>query len=193
MQRNPRQKPFITCHLLTALTLSLCSLSACSLFETNTPNEPLLPLPSADTSGDLDDRYLKLAMTDYIARNNAPKYTRYDYVRSDLNNDGQLDALVKMKAPYGHWCGDDGCTILAFLARNTSFELIGTLPQIRTPLYISKQSTHGVRDLIIHLSGKHDKARYAILSFDGHKYNEAPESAPTYPDHPAPQLTKVFP
>lgn len=177
---------------LTYGLLTLITLSACANTSRHTQPSPL-PLHAQAPDKSPDDRHVKAAISEYFKLTGAPLYSRYNFIRTDLNDDGLMDALIHMKAPYGHWCGANGCTVIALLAHHESFQVVGNISPVRTPIYLSNTRTHGLKDLITHHSGDMDKARNITLKFDGRTYPFNPLEVQTYTPVSTSDLQKIFP
>lgn len=151
------------------------------------------PSPVAATA-EPDDQVLNRSIKSYLTRLHAPAWSRYEYTRVDLNRDGQRDALILLKAPYGHWCDDNGCTLLILSAQNGSFTPVGTVHPVRPPLYVSPSTTNSWHDLILRVSGREeDKARNVTLRFDGGRYPSSPDSLPASFQLSKNRNTTIFP
>ncbi|PCJ99905.1 MAG: hypothetical protein COA45_03590 [Zetaproteobacteria bacterium] len=133
-----------------------------------------LPIIEPEMRQDLDDGHIKDAVQNYLKLRNAPPFTQYDFMRVDLNTDGWRDALVYLNAPYGQWCYVGGCTILVLHAQENDFRITSEISPIRTPLYISETYSNGWRDIIVHISGRTEKAKDVVLRFNGLQYQGTP-------------------
>ena len=164
-----RFKNHITPLLFTIFTVAL---SGCigSPSDPADNNAPLLPLSAQQSVVFLDDGSVKDAMRDYLAYKKAPLFSQYDFTRQDLNHDGMSDAIVYIKTPYGQWCDIHGCTLLILKALPQGFSILGHIPSVRPPFYVSTRQTAGWQDIGVYLSGKNEQAYTAILSFDGSAY-----------------------
>lgn len=178
----------ISFSILTSLTLGGCG-------GTDQQSSPpsLLPISAIARHNNLDDGYVKSAMAEYIEFSEAPRFSRYDFTRVDLNDDGLMDALVHMKAPYGHWCNPNGCTVIVLLAHHTSFQIAGNISPVRAPLYLANTKTHGLRDIITHHSGGIGNARNIKLEYDGRTYPHDPLEVQTNAFIDRSQLQEIFP
>lgn len=186
MKHTIRQRHFLRLLILGTLTTSGCAVVRQS-------GSPLLPMPKS-AQHEPDDMVLVDAIRTYLAVENAPSYSRYDYRRIDLNHDGKRDALVLLNAPYYHWCRDDnGCTMVVFEAHETQFTPVTTIAPVRQPVLISPDSTtNGWSDIIIHVSGRPQKTKDVKLSFDGKGYPSFPDSLPAFTVSEPKKYTKIF-
>jgi len=149
----------------------------------------------AEGHSEPSDEALQEAITHYLQKNTDPIASRYEYTRIDLNGDGKRDALVRMKTPYGHWCGEYGCSMIIFAAHKDAFTPVNKVHPVRPPLYISTITSHNWHDLIIHVSGRPapEKAKNVALRFDGIQYPSTPENLPAYTQLSKNENIKVFP
>ncbi len=146
------------------------------------------------TSADLEDHIVIAAMRDYLKHKKAPDFSKYKFMRLDLDDDGLRDAIVYITAPYGQWCTDDGCTILVFHAENSGFTLAGELFPVRPPLYASESTTNRWHDLIIRVSGREkEKTKDVLIQYDGENYLFSPEKLDAIDKRNHPILIKAFP
>lgn len=134
---------------------------------------------------DPDSALLKVAMQDFLKKNNAPASSTYSFVRFDLNGDKRRDALVMIKTPYGFWCGQHGCVMLVMKAHNNGFTLVNSVQPVRDPVYISRAKTNNWNNIIVRVSGRWKKAKDVALRFDGRQYPKNPGKLKEYPLKPA--------
>lgn len=140
---------------------------------------PLIPMPKPAPVIDPDDGKLIQAIDGYIGDNGGPAFSRYEFTRIDLDNDGRREGLVMMNAPFRSWCNGDGCAMLVFKARNEGFSLQSEIAPVRGPLMVSNAATNGWRDLVIKLTGREEAPRDVALRFNGATYPATPESQPS--------------
>ncbi|MCB1783290.1 MAG: hypothetical protein KDI13_04785 [Alphaproteobacteria bacterium] len=175
-----------------SLLLYASVVSGCASDRPRPAYEPKSPAmasePIEPQEGDLD-----LAISGYLGAHHAPLFSRYEYTRLDLNGDGLRDALVYMKTPFGHWCGDHGCTVLVFAAKDGGFTSAGAISPVRAPFYVSKLTSQGWRDLVVRVAGREERAKDVVLQFDGQSYPLDPGPLPPYLNFSALEKTKVFP
>ncbi len=186
---------------LLSFCLILCVfLNGCALFSDSPhPNShaDLLPLVEPSLGADLDDGYVKRAMSDYLRFKKAPPFSQYDFVRVDLNHDGRLDALVHLTAPYGRWCEARGCSLLVFEAESDGFSLAGQINPVRAPVFIEKEP-HSFdetdwKSIVVRVSGTSHKAKNVRLFFDENGYPNDPTMISAMPYFEMQKYTKIFP
>ncbi len=136
--------------------------------------QPLLGIHEPNNS------VLMSAIEDYIKLRLAPSFTRFEYARIDLNNDGRRDAIVMFKSPNNFWCHEYGCRVVIFKAHNENFGLLSEMSLVRGPLLISESTTNGWRDIIIREDGRGAKARYVAMRFNGISYPPNSQYERTY-------------
>lgn len=135
----------------------------------------LLPMPERAAIIDPDDGAFMTALDDYIAKIGAPRISRYEFTRVDLNNDGRREGLAMMVSPFHYWCTMDGCAMVVFTASNSGFTFMSTVAPIRGPVHISHATTNGWRDFVVRVSGQEGwPAKEALLQFDGNNYPAHP-------------------
>lgn len=155
------------------LTPILIALAGCGR---NAPSPSLTPMPQH--YADLSDEKLVKAVTDYVQAKSAPANSLYDFIRLDLNNDGQREGIILFKLPHSYWCGWDGCEMVIFKADKTRFTLLNAVNNVRGPIYVDTQTTKGWRDIIIRTSGTELRDKNVVLRFDGGTYPTRPIIAP---------------
>lgn len=159
--------------LLAAIAvLSLPSLVACS----STGGEELaLAQPEYNMFPvDPSDSALVSAIEQYLAENQGPKNSQYQYTRIDLNGDGLREALVMFNLPHSYWCGWSGCTMAVFAAGDNSFQIVSQTSRIRGPIVVGQTQTNGWDDIGVRISGTDYADRNVLLKFDGSGYPETP-------------------
>ncbi len=129
---------------------------------------------------DPDDKVLIKAISQFLETTKAPAASTYNFVRTDLNEDGRRDALVLFKTPFGYWCGTHGCTMLVLRAHNDYFSLVNAIQPVREPVYISTVKSHGWKNLIVRVSGRWDKAKDVVMVHNGQKYPDNPSNLPPF-------------
>lgn len=105
--------------------------------------------------------------------------TRYFYNETDLNGDGNAEAIAYLVGTYT--CGSGGCTTLIFEPIGTEYQLISRLTLVNHPIVVSDQTTQGWKDLILPVAGGGAEPDYRILQFDGSSYPSNPSVAPAVP------------
>ncbi|MBL8447165.1 MAG: MliC family protein, partial [Zoogloeaceae bacterium] len=106
--------------------------------------------------------------------------TRYLAASVDLNGDQRPEWVVHVVGPMA--CGTGGCPTLVFTPQGAGYRLINTINVSRPPVRVAAQSSHGWRDLIVHIGGGGGKAGDVALAFDGRAY-------PGNPTVPGPRVT----
>lgn len=150
-------------------------LGGCTSSRESASNAPLTPLPDTLLAQDPENSVLNAAIQDYLVANKAPLFSRYDFTRVDLDNDGRREGLVMMKGPHNYWCDANGCSLVVFRAANDHFTFASEIFPVRGPLYVSQEKSAGWRDIIVRVSGQsYAKAKDVALQFDGHKYPRNP-------------------
>ena len=92
----------------------------------------------------------------------------YRAARTDLNGDGQDDAVVLLEGP--EWCGTGGCTLLVLRGDAKGFGLLSRSTVSRNPVRVLGSSQQGWRDLMVNTQGVGD----VVLGFDGKAYASNP-------------------
>jgi hypothetical protein len=184
--------------LLAALAITCSFLNACSstpeetcLFETD-PFDPLLPFPYGEVK-DPSDTDLYESVRKLVQFIDGPPNSRFDYTRIDLDGDGQRDALVYMKAPYSHWCGQHGCTLFVMKAGVESFDYVSEVRPIRPPLIVTRNTSNGWKDIMVRVDGRWSKTKDVALKYNGRSYPLNPESQPPARKYAFVDGIKVFP
>ena len=174
--------------ILCILTIGF--LSACSSISQESSKQPVeAPRPSVV---DPSDAVLKQSIRAFLEKTEAPKASRYKFVRHDLNRDGRRDALVLFETPYGYWCGKHGCTLMIMKASNTSFSIVNSIQPLREPLYISGVRTNGWHNIIARISGRSAPAKDVEMVFNGRAYPTNPDALPPNERLALSQYIKVF-
>lgn len=161
---------------ILCLCAALFLLGGCASGPDRTATDgPLTPMPDGYSPQDPEDHVLDAAIKDYLAATKGPLFSRYDFTRVDLDNDGRREGLVMMKGPHHYWCDANGCSLVVFKAADDHFTVTSEIFPVRGPLYIGETTSQGWRDLIIRVSGQsYAKAKNVALQFDGEKYPRNP-------------------
>ncbi|HEX8557436.1 MAG TPA: hypothetical protein VF668_05015 [Pyrinomonadaceae bacterium] len=150
-QRGP--KPFVTAEV-----------------KSETERDARLEAAIRDADGDGRDDYA----------NAGELWTNYYYNRVDLNGDGRPEALVYLFGAYT--CGSGGCNTLVFRQTEAGdYKLVAEISLTHNPVVVSERRTNGWKDLIFMVSGGGERARHAVLRFDGRTYPNNPTTAPAAP------------
>lgn len=137
----------------------------------------MTPLPD---SRDPKDELLFEAASKYIASQNAPTHSAYDYERVDLNGDGLREGIVLFNLPHRYWCGWDGCGMVVFKANTKGFTPMATMSGVRGPIYVDNTGNMGWRDIIIRTSGTKLRDKNVVMRYNGKSYPNSPMLVPTY-------------
>jgi predicted small lipoprotein YifL len=98
--------------------------------------------------------------------------TRYFVAAADLDGDGDEEVIVHVAGPMV--CGTGGCNTLVFTPRGSGYELVGDISVTRPPIRVSRASTNGWRNLIVHISGGGIQSIDGEVPFDGATYQSNP-------------------
>ena len=126
---------------------------------------------SSLTFGSVDKAPAVQAALDKIDRE--IKADQYDLAWADIDGDGEEDALVLMNGKSGY-CGSGGCTLFVLRLTDGAFHQVGRIGVVHRPVYLEKTSHHGLRDLIVAVSGGGATPGFAVLAFDGRSYPPSP-------------------
>lgn len=96
----------------------------------------------------------------------------YRYALTDLNGDGQMDAIVLALGPY--YCGSGGCTMAIFKGTSDGFAAVSDASITREPIYVLTEVKSGWHTLSVHVAGGGAQPGQALLRFDGAKYPSNP-------------------
>ena len=100
------------------------------------------------------------------------KSTPYLHAASDLNRDGQPDAIVLAEG--SDWCGSGGCTLLIFKGTPRGYAFVSRSTITAPPIRVLPSTHGGWSDLIVHSNGTGD----VVLRFDGARYPHNPSLEP---------------
>ena len=110
--------------------------------------------------------------------------TQYRYVKTDLNGDGSIDALVEM-----NWCDKSGCIWLVLQGNNGQYQQVGRLEGFAGTVMISPTAHNGWADLLV--PSTEQANTYLSLEHDGNSYPARPATSNQQPD-PATLLQLKF-
>lgn len=162
----------ITHHILIIGILAL--ISGCGPGSKTTDKSitnPLTPLFSDQVTPTAGNGSVKAAIKEYLSHVKASKFSKYKFTRKDLNGDNLKEAIIYMTAPYGHWCNDNGCTLLILKSHFDGFSFAGSIKDIRPPFYINKKTSFGWKDIGVVSSGDFNKkSQVHSLVFNGKTY-----------------------
>lgn len=97
------------------------------------------------------------------------KPDHYEIARADLDADGKEDVLALMNGKSGY-CGSGGATLFILIGTGSGFTSLGSVKVVNAPIYLSKNVTHGFRDLLVTVRGGGATPGLASLAFDGKSY-----------------------
>lgn len=110
--------------------------------------------------------------------------TRYSVALSDLNGDGQSEALIYGMATSGgagqaNLCGSGGCNLYVLSLTPIGYRLVASISVAWPPIRVLPGMTHGWHDLGVRVAGGGITAGYeARLRFDGRRYPANPTVPP---------------
>lgn len=134
-------------------------------------------VPLCAQAGDALEAFLR---TEYHHSPEFLKELRYFDVRADLNGDGKPETIVYMSSPMT--CGSGGCSLLILKSGGKSFNVMGRLTIVQTPIRVLNTSHNGWRDLAVTVRGGGIMPGYeAELRFDGMNYPGNPSVPPAIP------------
>jgi hypothetical protein len=114
---------------------------------------------------------LAAAVAAYAASKRMTQQPSYSYALVDLNGDRRKDAVVLLTGP--DWCGSGGCTMLVLRATARGFVKVSGSTLSSAPIRVSKEKSHGWRNLIVDTRDKD-----ALMRFDGRRYPLNPSMEP---------------
>jgi hypothetical protein len=126
------------------------------------------------------------------------KPEHYEVAQADLDADGTDDVFVLMNDQSGYR-GSGGTTLFVFLSKKDKLSSVGRIGVVNDPIYLRKTASHGLRHLLVTVSGGGAKPGLAELAFDGKTYPASPgeASAKLQPDdqvifaEPTPPLSET--
>ena len=106
------------------------------------------------------------------------KPEHYDLVEVDLDEDGRKDALALMNSQ-STYSGTGGSTLFLLRAckEDGKYHKVGSVSVVRAPIYLRTTRHHGLRDLLVTVSGGGAEPGSAVLAFDGKCYPKSPGEA----------------
>src|SRR5579864_4391303 len=108
------------------------------------------------------------------------KRTRYVAAFSDLDGDGQPEAVVHFVNQ--EWCGSGGCNTLILKPSGGSWRVVTNITITRPPIRVLSRSSHGWHNLAVWVQGGGIQPGYeAELRFDGKTYPRNPTVPPARP------------
>jgi hypothetical protein len=100
----------------------------------------------------------------------------YGYSLTDLNDDGELDAVVLLRGSY--WCGSGGCTLAVFQGTSKGFKVVSRSTISRAPICVLTETKNGWHTLAVSVGGGGAKPGQTLLRFDGKRYPLNPTMQP---------------
>ncbi|MBD2317075.1 hypothetical protein [Phormidium tenue] len=91
-------------------------------------------------------------------------FPEFRYVLTDLNSDGNSDAIVLLRDK--SWCGMAGCPMLIYKGENGGFTFISESGITRAPIRVLPEKNYGWKTLVVNVKQKGD----VLLRFDGTEY-----------------------
>lgn len=106
------------------------------------------------------------------------KPEHYELVEVDLDEDGRKDALALMNGQ-SSYSGTGGSTLFLLRAckEDGKYHKVGSVSVVRAPIYLRTTRHHGLRDLLVTVSGGGAEPGNAVLAFDGKCYPKSPGEA----------------
>jgi hypothetical protein len=105
------------------------------------------------------------------------KTTRYVAAFSDLDGDGQPEAIVHLISK--DWCGSGGCITLILRQNGGSWGIITKITITRPPIRVLNSTSHGWHNLSVWVQGGGIQPGYeAELRFNGKTYPRNPSIPP---------------
>lgn len=106
------------------------------------------------------------------------KPEHYALVEVDLDEDGRKDALALMNSQ-STYSGTGGSTLFLLRAckEDGKYTKVGSVSVVRAPIYLRPTRHHGLRDLLVTVSGGGAEPGVAVLAFDGKCYPKSPGEA----------------
>lgn len=104
------------------------------------------------------------------------KPEHYEIAQADLDSDGRDDVFVLMNGQSAYR-GSGGTTLFVLRSVQGKLVRVGRVSVINDPIYLRKTKSHGLRDLLVTVSGGGAKPGLAALAFDGETYPASPGEA----------------
>ncbi|WP_038164822.1 hypothetical protein [Verrucomicrobium sp. BvORR106] len=106
------------------------------------------------------------------------KPEHYALVEVDLDEDGRKDALALMNSQ-STYSGTGGSTLFLLRAckEDGKYTKVGSVGVVHAPIYLRTTRHHGLRDLLVTVSGGGAEPGVAVLAFDGKCYPKSPGEA----------------
>ena len=107
---------------------------------------------------------LMTAIQGYVGKKGHQERPPFRHALTDLNADGQVDAIVLLLG--SNWCGSGGCNMLVLRGTNDGFTFVSASTITNEPIRVSPENTQGWKTLIVHSKGKGD----VLMQFNGTHY-----------------------
>ena len=107
---------------------------------------------------------LMTAIQAYVGKKGHQERTPFRHALTDLNADGQLDAIVLLLG--SSWCGSGGCNMLVFRGTNDGFMFVSASTITHEPIRVSPENVQGWKTLIVYSKAKGD----VFMQFNGTHY-----------------------
>ncbi len=174
-------KTYRETYRIAFIVLLTLMLSACAGDKHETPAAPhMTPLPAQKAINDPSNGQFMDEIAHYIAAQNAPNNTRYEFTRVDLNGDGRREGIALMKTPHKFWCEEYGCRMVVFAANNDGFNVQSEIAPVRGPFIVMNEQTNGWKHIMARVSGRSGwEAKNVILRYDGKSYPPQPAYQPS--------------
>jgi hypothetical protein len=95
----------------------------------------------------------------------------FKYALTDLNGDGQPDAVVLL---LGSYCGSGGCNMLVLRRTKDAFALVSASTVTSEPIRVLPEKSNGWNTLLVFSKGKGD----VLMPFSGKRYPSNPSLQP---------------
>ncbi|WP_159064901.1 COG3650 family protein [Thaumasiovibrio subtropicus] len=117
---------------------------------------------------------VEAAIRRYVTAHKAdPNGLKYQWLKYDLNRDGEDDLLVMLD-----WCSAGGCTLLVFEGKDGSYAFSSRVANVHPPISVGYGSSEGWQDLILAVGGGGAKPASRVLQYSGFGYPFDPAQAP---------------
>ncbi|MFB0975191.1 MAG: hypothetical protein QMB71_03620 [Tolumonas sp.] len=114
------------------------------------------------------DNAIEQSLRQFLQTNgNQASGTQYRYVKTDLNGDGSVDALIEM-----NWCDKSGCIWLVLQGNNGQYQVTGRLEGFSGTVMVAPSMHNGWFDVLIPSSEQANG--YLVLEHDGNAYPARP-------------------
>jgi hypothetical protein len=115
---------------------------------------------------------LTIAIKQHLKINNDSSAPKYQYSLTDLNGDGQDDAIVLITD--NEYCGSGGCILNIYRGTKEGFKFVSSSTICKPPIRILSDRSHGWKSIIVYSGGTGN----VVLNFNGKKYPQNPSMQP---------------